>query len=294
MASKELNLAPSTLSVQIRKLEEKLDVKLFNRKAKTLIFNANGQRLYQRAKVIFEEGARLIEQFSKDDVRGYPFKIGIEDTISYDLTTEFASLYWDLYVKYGTVNTIRQAGHEVLVDNLIQESIDWGISIVRSRRKSINYLEIGSFEVVFCCSKELFEKFINFKDILANIPFVESNWDKNLNQLVYNHLRKNEATPKEIIYSDHIEYIQKLCSRGRCVTYLPKNPLEDYKGLTTFQFSNPLKVSLYAIWKRGDEGLISIRKLQELANTTLANLPHRYEDVQLQLEASHVSEKLLE
>ena len=191
------------------------------------------------------------------------------------------------------MNTIRQADHEVLVDNLVHGNIDWGISLRRPKRKTIEYAEIGSFEIVFCCSTELYDKFKDVKDLLVNIPFAESNWDKNLNSAIYDYLRRRGVEPKEKVYSDHLDFVHKLCARGRCVMFLPKNPLEDYKGLKTFQLDTPLKISLYATWKKGDDQLIGIKKLNELIRSKLSTPPSRYEDVDLQIEASDVSNDLL-
>ncbi len=292
--AKEMGVASSTLSAQLKMLEEKFESRLFNRSSKGLSLTQDGLGLYEKAKNIFEEGSKLLEHFSEDVVGGYPVSIGIEETISYDLATEFASQYWDMYTQYGTVNTVRQLDHEVLIDNLLKGNIDWGISLRKPKRKNIQAEEIGSFEVVFCCSKELHEKFKDPKDILVNIPFAESNWDKNLNSAIYKHLRKNGIVPKEKIYSDHIDFVHKLCQRGRCVMFLPRNPLEDYHGLKTFHLEMPIRLSLFAVWKTEDTGLISIRKLQELVQTKLSTLPSRYEDVDLQIEVSEISEDLLE
>ncbi len=282
-----------TLSEQLKRLENKFNMKLFNRSSKGLTLTQEGMQLFERTKGIFEEGSKLLEHFSEDVVGGYPVSIGIEETISHDLATEFASQYWDLYTQYGTVNTLRQVGHDILVDNLLQGYIDWGISLRKPKRKSLEVAEIGSFELVFCCSNDLYGKFRDHKDLLVNIPFAESNWDKTLNKVIYQHLRKNGIVPKEKVYSDHLDFVHKLCARGRCVMFLPKNPLEDYEGIKTFRVGEPIRMSLYAIWKKSDEGLISIRKLEELIQAKLSNVPERYEDVDLQIEVSDVSDELL-
>ena len=72
-----------------------------------------------------------------------------------------------------------------------------------------------------------------------------------------------------------------------------ENPLQEYPKMRKFKLSQPLDVTLYAIWKKSDEGLISIMKLKELINSKLAHLPHRYSDVGLQIEVSEVAEELL-
>jgi LysR family transcriptional activator of nhaA len=291
--AKAIGVAPSTLSAQIKSLEEKFEKKLFIREAKGLSLSPEGKSLFDKSKIIFEEGSRLLEHYSDDVVGGYPVSIGIEETICEDLASEFASQYWDLYTNYGGVNTLRQSDHDTLIINLAQDNVDWGISLRKPKRKSIEFAEIGSFEIVFCCAKELYEKFKEPKDILINIPFVENNRDKVLNKAVYKHLRNNGILPKEVIVSDHASFVQKLCDRGRCVIFLPVNPLEDYKGLKTFQLEEPLRLSLYALWKKENEGLISIIKLKELIQSKLSHLPKRYEDVDLQIEASEISEDLL-
>ena len=151
--------APSTISEQIKKLEEKFSKKLFSRNSKGLTLTPDGVKLFNRAKPIFEEGSKLLEQFTDDTIGGYPVYIGIDESISYDLANEFSSQYWDYYTMYGTVNTVRQPGHDILIDNLLQGNIDWGISVKPPKRKSLAYAEIGSFELVFCCSDDLFKKF---------------------------------------------------------------------------------------------------------------------------------------
>ncbi len=291
--AKVLNIAPSTLSEQLKKLETKFDTKFFNRSSKGLALTTEGAKLFERSKAIFEEGNKLLDHYSDDIVGGYAVSIGIEETILTSLSTEFASQYWDLYTKYGSVNTVKQVSHEAMVDNLLQNNIDWGISVRKPKRKSINYAEIGSFEVVFCCSEELYEKFKEKKDILINIPFVESSWDRNLNKLIYKYLRSQQVIPKEKICSDHIGFVKNLCRRGRCVMYIPLNPLESYDGLKTFKLDEPIKISLYAIWKKSEESLISIKLLEKLIESKISNVPFRYEDVDLQIEVSDVSEDKL-
>lgn len=291
--AKVLGAAPSTISEQIKKLEQKFEKKLFNRSSKGLLLTTEGHQLYERTKPIFEEGSKLLEEISDDSIGGYPVNIGIDETLSYDLANEFASQYWDYYTHYGTVNTVRQSEHETLIQNILQSNIDWGISVKKPQRKSLAYAEIGSFEIVFCCSTELYSKFKNKHDLISNIPFALTNIDESVIKLIDQHMRQNGVVPKERIFSDHDGFLQKLCQRGRCVMCLPKNPLEDYAGLKTFSLEGDFKISLYAIWKKADEGLISIIKLRELINSKLSSIPIRYEDVDLQIEVSEVTDELL-
>ncbi len=52
-ASEQLFISQSALSIQIRKLEDQLDLKLFNRVGNKITLNENGKILYEYSKVIF-------------------------------------------------------------------------------------------------------------------------------------------------------------------------------------------------------------------------------------------------
>ncbi len=288
-----LGLAPSTLSEQLKKLENTVGHRLFVRRSRSMTLTAEGEELFEHTKNIFAEGFKLLEKFSQKQLGGYPVNVGIEETISSDLAVEFTSQYWDFFAPYGTVNTMRIVGHEFLLDSLSNDHCDWGISITRPKRKGLSFEEIGGFKVKFCCSSELFEMFKNPKDLLINIPFAETSQDESMNRTIRKHLRKNKIIPKETISSDHPSYTRNLCERGRCVMFVPENPLDQYEGLKIFDIGEPLEIKLYAIWKRSDEGLVSIKKLRQLINSKLSQLPERYEDVELQIEVSDVSDELL-
>ena len=66
-ASEELRLAPPTISVQIRRLEEQLGEKLVRRSGRRLVTTEMGQAVFRYADEIFSLGRELL-----DMVRGRP------------------------------------------------------------------------------------------------------------------------------------------------------------------------------------------------------------------------------
>jgi LysR family transcriptional regulator, transcriptional activator of nhaA len=292
-AAEHVGVASSTLSEQLKRLEEEMNLLLFIRSSKGLKLTKDGERLYAHAKEMFETGSRLLDNISQSDIGGYPVTVGIEETISYDIATEFVSQYWDLFTPFGTVNTSRQMESTLLVENILNGQLDWGITLRQINRKNIETSQIGSFELRFMCAEELYDKFIDPLDILRNIPLARSTWDVNLNKTIDQYLKGYDITPKEFITSDHVDYIKKLCRRGRCVMYLAENPLDKYEGLKTFQVGEPMIIHLYALWKKTNENMLSIKKLKELIGSKLTHLPERYKDLDLQIEVSEVSDELL-
>lgn len=234
-----------------------------------------------------------MDSFSSSEIGGYSVTVGIEETISNDVAAEFASQYWDLYTPFGTVNTASFVEHSLLIEDLLKGAVDWGISLREPKRKSLDYAKIGSFKLVFCCAEDLYNKFKEPNDIVENIPLSISSWDHNLNRVALNHLRNQGVIPKEQITSDHHLFIQKLCERGRCVMLMAENPLAEYPGLKTFHVGPTMQVDLYAIWKKENEKMISIKKLKELIGSKLSQVPDSYEDFNLQIEVGDVSDELL-
>lgn len=292
-ASAHLGVAPSTMSEQLKKLEAKLGLSLFTRTSKGLMLTRDGEKVYEHCREIFEAGSRLLDNISHSEIGGYPVTVGIEETLSYDVSTEFISQYWDLFAPFGTVNTSGEKEHDHLVESLLTGAIDWGISLKEPSRKSISSAKIGAFDVVFCCSKELFNRFYDPKDILRNIPLAISSWDNKLNRTIERYLREEAIHPKEYLRSDHLEYIRKLCFRGRCVMFEANNPMQSYPELERFHVGKPLRINLFALWKSENENMISIKKLKELIYSHSGDVPDRYTDHGLQIEVSEVSDDLL-
>lgn len=292
-ASKVLGIASSTISEQLKKVETSFGKQLFIRSKKGLKFTNDGQALFENAAKIFEEGNKLLDVHSAEEVGGYPVNIGIVESISQSLAVEFASQYWDLFAAFGTVNTFRQYDHNSMIENLNKGNIDWGLSAREPKRKGIESSSIGSFQIAFACSKKLYEKFLDPKAIVESIPFAQNTWDMSVNRKIKNYLKRNGIVPKEIVQSDHPNYIHNLCLRGRCVMTVTDSPLNDDPEMEYFQIGEPLLVELYAIWNTRNENMLSIKKLRQLLNTKFSSIPSRYNDIDLQIEASDISEELL-
>lgn len=293
LGAKALRCSPSTASEQIKALEKTFKKSLFIRSSVGLTLTAEGAKLFEYSKNIFEEGSKVLDHFSEDLVGGYSVAIGIVDSIADGIASEFSSQYWDMFANFGTVNTIKQSEHGVLEENLALGNVDWGIGLRAPKRKSLESEEIGKFELIFCCSSELYDQFKNPHDILRNIPLVENNWEKSLNRKISQLLRRENIVPLEKIFSDHPEYIKNLCVRGRCIMLAPRNPLEDYGDLKVFTLAEKLEITVYAIWRKSDDKLVSHRVLKKLLKSKLEKVPTSYQDVKLQLEASEVDENLL-
>ncbi|MFT5684333.1 MAG: LysR family transcriptional activator of nhaA [Myxococcota bacterium] len=82
-ASKRLKLAPSTVSAQIRLLEEALDRKLFERKRRTLVLTEHGQVVKEYADDIFALGEEMLEvtRSETNPRHAYQMRVGVSNNL---------------------------------------------------------------------------------------------------------------------------------------------------------------------------------------------------------------------
>lgn len=85
-ASDVLRLAPSTISVQIKTLEDALGEQLFERSGRNLVLTERGKLAYSYAEEIFGLGQELLDTFRSQPVgRPYRLRVGIADVLWKDI-----------------------------------------------------------------------------------------------------------------------------------------------------------------------------------------------------------------
>ena len=95
-ASEHCYVTQPTLSMQIHKLEESLDIQIFNRNKKPIELTGVGKKIVEQAKTIVNESNRIADIV--DQQKGYvggKFKIGIIPTIMPSLLPLFLKNFKD-------------------------------------------------------------------------------------------------------------------------------------------------------------------------------------------------------
>jgi len=293
-AANILGVSTATVSEQIKRLEKLVGLKLFHRETRRIVLTDEGASLFVCAREMFEVGGRFLDTVSPDSIGGYAVRVGIQETQSEAVAVNFVNQYWDLFAPFGTVNTFREPAIENLIEKLLQGRCDWGISTSIPKSNRLTHQTIATSNFIFCCSNRIFYKFKKKEDILSNIPFARGSWDHQLNDAVDDAFRVSNIYPDEIIESDHDQFILELAQRGRCVAILPEVALSSLSSdseLCSFALGTPISLNLYAIWPKGNQKMISIKKLIELLN--LSGEPATMDDPDLQIKVSEVSDHLL-
>jgi LysR family hydrogen peroxide-inducible transcriptional activator len=126
-AAEKCFVTQPTLSMQVQKLEEELDVKIFNRNTKPIVLTAIGRKILQQAKTIIEESKRMddIVSMEKGFVGG-DFKLGIIPTVMPTLLPLFLKVFIN---KFPKVNLkIEELNTATITEDLSSGKLDAGIA----------------------------------------------------------------------------------------------------------------------------------------------------------------------
>lgn len=136
VASEHSFVTQPTLSMQIQKLEEELDTKIFNRNKKPIQLTEIGKKIVEQAKIIVDESNRITDIVEQQ--KGYiggDFKLGIIPTIMPTLLPLFLKIF---IRKYPKVNLkIEELTTEEIIKKLEDGHIDVGIAATPLENESI-------------------------------------------------------------------------------------------------------------------------------------------------------------
>ena len=127
LAAEKCFVTQPTLSMQVQKLEEELNIELFNRKAKPITLTAVGEKIIAQAKVILEEAKRMNDVVATERgvVEGH-FRIGIIPTVMPTLLPLFLNTF---IKKFPKVNLkIEELNTASIVEELSTGKLDAGIA----------------------------------------------------------------------------------------------------------------------------------------------------------------------
>lgn len=123
-AAKKLGITQPALSLQIKKLEDEIDIKLFNRSTNPVEVTVDGVKFLERAQHILTDAKRLID-FSRELKQGFDgtLKVGIIPTLSPFLVPLFANdLQRDLPGFFLDI-------HEVITERVVSDVRDGSLDV---------------------------------------------------------------------------------------------------------------------------------------------------------------------
>jgi len=136
IASEKCFVTQPTLSMQIQKLEDELNVLIFNRKKKPIQLTPIGEKIIEQAKIILDESNRISDIV--DQQKGYiggDFKLGIIPTVIATLLPLFLKTFLKKYPKVNLI--IEELTTEEIIKKLTEGHLDAGIAATPLENEAI-------------------------------------------------------------------------------------------------------------------------------------------------------------
>ncbi len=125
-----------TLSMQIQKLEEELDVQIFNRSKKPIELTDVGRKVVEQAKIIVNESNRITDIVHQHKgFIGGEFKLGIIPTVMPTLLPMFLNNFTKRYPKVKLI--IEELTTEEIIRKLMDGHIDAGLAATPLENEAI-------------------------------------------------------------------------------------------------------------------------------------------------------------
>jgi LysR family hydrogen peroxide-inducible transcriptional activator len=249
LAAEHSFVTQPTLSMQIQKLEEELEVTIFNRKKKPIEATSIGDKIIQQARLIVDESNRINDIV--DQQKGFiggEFKLGIIPTIMPTLLPFFLKNFLNKYPKVKLI--IEELNTEEIIKKLNEGYLDVGIAATPLENEAIKerplYYEpfvgfVSNDHRLFSRDK-ITEDDLDIDDVLLledGHCFKNSviNICKNKNNLDHHQFQ---------LESGSINTLVKLSKEGLGMTLIPylhtlELPEEDKKNLKEFSNTVPAR-----------------------------------------------------
>ena len=238
-ASEKCFVTQATLSMMIKKLEEELNVKIFDRSHQPVVPTEIGSKIIAQAKIIVQESYRMKEivQEEQGELSG-ELKIGIIPTLAPYLLPLFMNSFLKKYPRVRL--RISELTTDDIIDKLQKHDIDAGLLSTPLNIPSLTEQPLFYEEfVVYASSKEkiLKKKYVLADDIDINrLCLLEEGHC--LRSQVFNlcELRNKEKEMHQLEFATgSIETLRKIVDTNQGITILPLLALND---LTAKQRNN--------------------------------------------------------
>ncbi|HEY2381076.1 MAG TPA: LysR substrate-binding domain-containing protein [Terriglobia bacterium] len=125
-AAEACHISQPTLSQQIRKVEEDLDIVIFDRVKKPIVLTEDGEAILQQARRILREHRRLqeIARQKSDEISG-EFRLGVIPTVANTLVPHFVKRFAEQYPKVTLL--IDELKTSSILQELSEDRLDAGV-----------------------------------------------------------------------------------------------------------------------------------------------------------------------
>ncbi len=221
-AANNLGYAQSTVTMQIKQLEEELKCDLFERLGKKIVLTSAGERLARYAEKLLQLEREIYLEVPDTDEPTGVLKIGISESLCYNrfpqILTEYKKLYPKVdirlqFIMHDTFPELLKKGELDLVYTLNPRICDENLSMIYEQRESLGFYVNPEHDMAK-------EKKIR-EDNLDGVPMLLTSHNCSFRKMFLDDMRNHGYTPNIVLETDSKEVLKQFAKNGLGVALFP-------------------------------------------------------------------------
>jgi DNA-binding transcriptional LysR family regulator len=251
-AAEQLRIAQPAISMAIKRLEEELDLTLFNRQDKRVALTAEGEIFLAHALRLTSDIKAAEQEMA--DIRGLEkgeVRIGIPPMLSSYFFPEIIADFTRHYPRLNLSVTGEGAGR--IQQMLIRGELDMGVIAARSVLESLEARHFLKEEVLVCVPAGhpfAGRTSIGFAEFVGE-PLVFYKEGYYMRELVFEVLKARGFEPRIVFETNLFSLVKSLVREGMGISTFLRMVVAGDEELVAIPFDPPLYLDLVIAWKQG-------------------------------------------
>lgn len=250
-AAEQLYVSQPNITVAIKKLEEELGVKLFDRQGRKLALTPEGAVFLQKAEEILncaEDALNEMNDFR--ELEKGKIRMGIPPMLGSYLFPRIFSGFRKIYPGLSLIT--REDGSLKIREKIKSGELDLGIVILEEIDPALEISFISGMEIVVCMPENHPLASLESVDAfdLENEPLIMLGEGTYHRKVIMEEFGKNGIEPEIMLTSNQTETIKNLVVQGSGISFLFNAVAAGTPGMVTRSFENPLHVRTGLAWNR--------------------------------------------
>lgn len=251
-AAERLRIAQPAVSMAIKRLEDELELLLFNRRDKRVTLTAEGEIFLEHARGIL--GGIRAAELEMADLRGLnkgEVRIGIPPMLS---AYFFPAILRDFKGRYPNLNlSVYGEGAWRIQQMISQGELDMGVIAGRSLPETLEARHFLREEVVVCVPNGhpmARKPAVTFAEFVRE-PLVFYKEGYYLRELIFEGIRGSGSEPRIVFETNLFSLVKSLVRGGLGISTFLGMVVAGDDDLSAVPFDPPLHLDLVIAWKRG-------------------------------------------
>ena len=220
-AANELGYAQSTVTTQIKQLEDELGCLLFERLGKTIVLTPEGEKLSSYAEKLLQLEREIHLEVPEASEPSGILKLGVSESLCYNRLPKILMEYKKAYPKvdikmqfvtHDTIPSLLKKGEIDLVYTLNPLLEDENLLIIDKHPEKLGFFASPSYPLA--------HKTISEKD-LKDVPLLVTSQSCSFRQILVKDLAESGISPDIVLETSSKEILKQFAANGLGVAFIP-------------------------------------------------------------------------